>query len=151
MPASEEELAHHVQSVFSDLTEFGAREDEEGDDEPCILSEPGENGVSSVTAASRQLDSCRKLDRHPALVLNADYQVYLWWTFVVFLFLLLFHRSIRVPKLGHTVLTLLRSIFSNNSKHNKIASTNASTQHLVMAKYSQGSTLWQSRCCGYLP
>mmetsp|Transcript_24071 Transcript_24071/g.52029 ORF Transcript_24071/g.52029 Transcript_24071/m.52029 type:complete len:321 (-) Transcript_24071:1158-2120(-) len=74
VPVSKEELAHHVQSVFSDLREF-EREfegEEEADAEPCILPEPDEDGSQQ---RQQQLDNCRKLDRHPALVLNADYQV----------------------------------------------------------------------------
>ena len=62
--ATEDELAHHVQSVFSDLEEFGASKEEEGvgdDDETCVLSNPSA--------------SCKKLDRYSSLVLNADYQV----------------------------------------------------------------------------
>mmetsp|Transcript_23016 Transcript_23016/g.40396 ORF Transcript_23016/g.40396 Transcript_23016/m.40396 type:complete len:414 (-) Transcript_23016:65-1306(-) len=72
MPATEEELVHHVQSVFSHLKEFG----EEDEEELCILSETGEDGCdsSSLSATQQQLDSCRKLDRHSALVLNADYR-----------------------------------------------------------------------------
>mmetsp|Transcript_25657 Transcript_25657/g.46447 ORF Transcript_25657/g.46447 Transcript_25657/m.46447 type:complete len:245 (+) Transcript_25657:94-828(+) len=74
VPVSKEELAHHVQSVFSDLREF-EREfegEEEAGNEPCILSESDEDGARQ---RQQQLDSCRRLDRHPALVLNADYQV----------------------------------------------------------------------------
>lgn len=81
LPTTEEELAVHVQSVFADLEEFsfGAEEeDEDGDDddEPCVLEDDeGETAVDeSALARKRQLDSCRKLDRHSALVLNADYQ-----------------------------------------------------------------------------
>ena len=73
VPATEEELAHHLQSVFS------AEEEEYGDEsDTCILSEPGDeegDAPSSHSAMQRQMDSCRKLDRHPALALNADYQV----------------------------------------------------------------------------
>lgn len=72
-PASEEEVARHVQSALSDLPEF-AREDEEEDDdedEPCVL--PG--GAGGGGAGASVTESCRRLDRHPSLVLNADYQV----------------------------------------------------------------------------
>ena len=57
MQATEDELAHHVQSVFSDLEEEGVGDD----DETCVLSNPSA--------------SCKKLDRYSSLVLNADYQV----------------------------------------------------------------------------
>lgn len=85
MPTTEDELAHHVQTVFSDLPEFSDsdnEEDEDDDDEPCILSDPVEDEEDNTIASSReQLDSCKKLDRHPALVLNADYQVYIIYVF----------------------------------------------------------------------
>ena len=72
MPVAGDDLAQHVQSVFSDLTEFSGSES----DEICIFSEPEEDDESSICSTSRQqIDSCKKLDRHPALVLNADYQV----------------------------------------------------------------------------
>lgn len=77
VPATEEELAHHLQSVFSDHW-LVAEEEEDGDEsDTCILSEPGDeegDAPSSHSAMQRQMDSCRKLDRHPALALNADYQ-----------------------------------------------------------------------------
>eukprot|EP00571_Detonula_confervacea_P014764 CAMPEP_0172298878 /NCGR_PEP_ID=MMETSP1058-20130122/1327_1 /TAXON_ID=83371 /ORGANISM="Detonula confervacea, Strain CCMP 353" /LENGTH=447 /DNA_ID=CAMNT_0013008173 /DNA_START=126 /DNA_END=1470 /DNA_ORIENTATION=+ len=73
-PATEEELTHHVQSVFSDLEEFCEQEDNE--EETIILSEPGdEDGDgNSSSAMQRQLNSYRKLDQYSALVLNADYR-----------------------------------------------------------------------------
>ena len=79
IPTTEHELAQHVQTVFSDLPEFSDSDTEEDeDDEPCILSDPVEE-EDNINASSReQLDSCKKLDRHPALVLNADYQVYIY-------------------------------------------------------------------------
>ncbi len=59
-------------------------DDDDDDDEqtPFILSEPGEGetwvpprppSASSFTASTTS-ESCSRLDRHPALVLNADYQ-----------------------------------------------------------------------------
>ena len=57
--ASEEELARHVQTVFSgDLQEMLV-------DSTCDVDE-AENCSDEMT---------KKLERHPALVLNADYQV----------------------------------------------------------------------------
>ena len=89
--ASEEELAHHVQSIFS--SEFGVvydeDEDEEGEEEegvePFILSDPAEEEEASAEAAAtagsasssrrrRVVNNVAFLDRHPSLVLNADYQ-----------------------------------------------------------------------------
>eukprot|EP00581_Thalassiosira_minuscula_P027701 CAMPEP_0183750700 /NCGR_PEP_ID=MMETSP0739-20130205/1256_1 /TAXON_ID=385413 /ORGANISM="Thalassiosira miniscula, Strain CCMP1093" /LENGTH=546 /DNA_ID=CAMNT_0025986791 /DNA_START=46 /DNA_END=1687 /DNA_ORIENTATION=+ len=99
MPVSSDELANHVQSIFSDLNEFrdtaanNSEEEEEEDceedvDEPCVLEEEEEKNVqeegqqrrrttsslSTEVARKKQLANCRKLDRHSALVLNADYQ-----------------------------------------------------------------------------
>lgn len=62
-PTSEQELAHHVQSYFSD----NFNEEERDDDECTILSEEED--------ASSRLEYCKKLAAHPALVLNADYRV----------------------------------------------------------------------------
>ena len=91
--ASEEELAHHVQSIFS--SEFGVVYDDDEDDEeeegvePFILSDPAEEeeeaseaAAASAGSASSSSSSSRRrvvnnvafLDRHPSLVLNADYQ-----------------------------------------------------------------------------
>lgn len=71
-PVDRDELARHLQSVFSDLREFGG----DGGDDDIILTDSGsDGGVSSMTSAStKQLSSLKNLDRHPALVLNADYQ-----------------------------------------------------------------------------
>mmetsp|Transcript_23015 Transcript_23015/g.40393 ORF Transcript_23015/g.40393 Transcript_23015/m.40393 type:complete len:268 (-) Transcript_23015:633-1436(-) len=103
MPATEEELVHHVQSVFSHLKEFG----EEDEEELCILSETGEDGCdsSSLSATQQQLDSCRKLDRHSALVLNADYRVRSF----AFGYAVYYTRyfSLVVPELVHMTLTVV--------------------------------------------
>ena len=88
---SEEELAHHVQSIFS--SEFGVvydedeEEEEEEGVEPFILSDPAEEeeeeeaSVEAAASAGSASSSRRRvandvafLDRHPSLVLNADYQ-----------------------------------------------------------------------------
>lgn len=67
VPATEEELAHHVQAVHSGWHELGAGGTGDAGGGACAAP-------SSPSARQRHLDSCRKLDRHPALVLNADYQ-----------------------------------------------------------------------------
>ena len=77
MPVAGDDLAQHVQSVFSDLTEFSGSGSGSESEEVCIFSEPEEDDESSTICSTsrQQIDSCKKLDRHPALVLNADYQV----------------------------------------------------------------------------
>ena len=60
MPKSsttEAELAHHVQTVFS------------GDLEEMLVEDPDCNDLEG------NVDMIKRLERHPALVLNADYQV----------------------------------------------------------------------------
>jgi len=74
-PASEEDLAHHVQSIFSDNfledddmatdeIEYENEYENENDEECTILSDQTMSHV----------EYCKKLAAHPALVLNADYQ-----------------------------------------------------------------------------
>ena len=72
-PVDSDELAQHLQSVFSDLREFGG---EEGDGGFTLTDSDRDDGTSSMEAGSsaEQLNSLKNLDRHPALVLNADYQ-----------------------------------------------------------------------------
>ena len=87
-------------TFFSDLNDFV----EEDEDEPGILSEPGEEGgKSSSSAMQQQLDSCRKLDRHPEFV------------FIRYVFLrlgILYEYATRsfsmvIPKLVQITLTLV--------------------------------------------
>ncbi|KAL7466478.1 hypothetical protein ACHAXS_006778, partial [Conticribra weissflogii] len=72
LPASEEDLAHHVQSIFSDNF---IEEDTEYD---CCEHENEHDNDGECTILSDQtmshVEYCRKLAAHPALVLNADYQ-----------------------------------------------------------------------------
>jgi 5-methylcytosine-specific restriction endonuclease McrA len=99
--ASEEELASHVQADFhagfgldsldfnSNLDDINDDEDEIDDDEcdeengqcvePFIVSDPEEGEMKAPTAAAAEsskaaINTIAMLDRHPALVLNADYQ-----------------------------------------------------------------------------
>lgn len=100
--ASEEELATHVQADFHagfglDSLDFDTNdlddideEDEDTDDDECdeedgqcvepfIVSDPEEGEVKPPTAARAEsskaaINTIAMLDRHPALVLNADYQ-----------------------------------------------------------------------------
>ncbi|KAL7540018.1 hypothetical protein ACHAWF_011286, partial [Thalassiosira exigua] len=78
-PTTREELAREVQSALSDDWREFDDDAEEGDaedgeveaavdgDEPC--------DVSSVSAGRKVRNNCLELEKRPALVLNADYQV----------------------------------------------------------------------------
>ena len=72
-PVDSDELAQHLQSVFSDLREFGGGE---GDGDVILTGGVSDGGVGGLeaSASAKQLSSLKNLDRHPALVLNADYQ-----------------------------------------------------------------------------
>ena len=70
--ASREELATHVQSVFSDLKEY-EESAVDGDVEDQLNNNSHSDGGSTHDKGIMKQNSLL-LDKHPALVLNADYQ-----------------------------------------------------------------------------
>ena len=78
VPVTEEELMQDVHPALLELETFHGEKEEGGEEDcndTCTLSELDNGESSSPSAVQRHTDSCRKLDRYPALVLNADYQV----------------------------------------------------------------------------
>ena len=70
--ATREELATHVQSVFSDLKEYELGATADGDIEDQLNNNSHDNVDTHDKGIMKQ--NSLLLDKHPSLVLNADYQ-----------------------------------------------------------------------------
>ena len=71
--ATREELATHVQSVFSDLKEYELGATADGDIEDQLNNNNSHDNVDTHDKGIMKQNSLL-LDKHPSLVLNADYQ-----------------------------------------------------------------------------
>lgn len=97
-------------------------------DDDCDLFSEDEDGGGS--GSERHLETMKKLERHPSLVLNADYQVR-WCIVIACTFV--FISSNKLNKI----------IYSLSLSLNNKATKNAPTQHMVMARHRKGRPRWE--------